>query len=93
MATPTTTLSRVAVFLTVLALAIFILLAAGVQAGDEVRPTETHVVGQGETLWDIAAEFTAPGGDVRETLYDIRTMNRIEGSVISIGQAVIVPSG
>jgi len=85
------TLSRVAVLLTVVAVSLFLFLATGVQAGGELRETGIHVVGQGETLWEIAAAHTTPGGDVRATLWDIRKLNRIDDSVISVGATLVVP--
>ncbi len=87
------TLSRVAVLLTLVAISLLLFLATGVQAGAELRDTGTHVVGQGETLWEIAATHTSPGGDVRATLYDIQKLNGIDGSVIHAGTALVVPGG
>ena len=85
--------TRLVVLLMVVAIALSLFLVGGAQAGGELRETSTHVVGAGDTLWDIAAEHTTSGGDVRATLYDIRRMNEMPGSVISVGQALIVPGG
>ena len=85
------TVTRIAVLFMAVILALTLIFAAGAQAGNTLRETSAHVVGAGETLWDIAAEHTAPGGDVRATLYDIRQMNDLSGSVLGVGQSLIVP--
>lgn len=77
--------------LAMIAVALFLFFTATVQAGDAVRATDAHIVGQGETLWEIAAENTAPGGDVRSTVADIKNLNDLTTSVISVGQPLAVP--
>ena len=88
-----TAVTRLVVLLLAVVFALSLIFVAGAQAGGSLRETSAHVVGAGETLWDIAAERTAPGGDVRVTLYDIRQMNDLSGSVLGVGQSLIVPSG
>jgi len=83
--------SRFTVLVMVIVVALAFLLVSGAQAGSQLRVTSTHVVGAGETLWDIAAEHTTPGDDVRSTLYDIREMNDLSGSVIVAGDELVVP--
>ena len=83
--------TRLVVLLAAVAIALSLFLVGGAQAGGELRETSSHIVGAGDTLWDIAAEHTTSGGDVRATLYDIRRMNELGGSVISVGQTLIVP--
>lgn len=78
--------------LAMIVVALFLFFTASVQAGDAVGATDTHIVGQGETLWEIAAENTAPGGDVRSTVADIKALNQITTSVISAGQTLTVPA-
>ena len=85
------TLTRAVVLLTAVAVVFFLLLAAGAGAGSEVRPTELHVVAAGDTIWSIAAQHTPDGGDVRTVVFDIKRMNRIEGSVIRAGEQLVVP--
>ena len=87
------TLTRAVVLLTAVAIVFFLLLASGAGAGNEVRPTGVHLVISGETLWSIAAGQTQPGDDVRTTVFDIRRMNRLAGSVIRPGDQLVVPLG
>lgn len=83
---------RLFVLVAVVVVALSFMLVAGAYAGGELRETSTHVVGAGETLWDIAAAHTDPGDDVRRTLYDIERMNDLDGSVLVIGQSLVVPA-
>lgn len=85
-------LGRLVAVLAVVTVALFLVLAAGVQAGDSVRATDQHIVGQGESLWAIAEAHTAPGGDVRATIADIKALNDLDSSVILTGQALTVPA-
>lgn len=87
------TLVRAVVLLTVIAMVFFLLLTSGAGAGNEVRPTVTHVVAGGDTLWSIAAQHTAPGEDVRATVYDIKRINDLDDSVIRAGEQLVVPVG
>jgi len=87
------TLLRAVVLLTAVAVVFFLLLASGVGAGNEVRPTGLHLVVSGDTLWSIAAQQTQAGEDVRTTVFDIKRMNRLEGSVIRPGDQLVVPLG
>jgi LysM repeat protein len=50
-----------------------------------------HLVVNGDTLWSIAAQHTQPGEDVRTTVFDIKRMNRLEGSIIQAGEQLVVP--
>jgi hypothetical protein len=85
------TLTRAVVLLTVVAIVFFLLLTSGAGAGNEVRPTGMHLVVNGDTLWSIAAQHTQPGEDVRTTVFDIKRMNRLEGSIIQAGEQLVVP--
>ena len=84
-------LSRVAVFFTIVAMSLVVLLATGVQAGSNSGDMGTYVVGQGDTLWDIAVAHTSPGDDVRQTLFTSNRLNGLQSAVISAGQTVRVP--
>ena len=91
--------SRILVLLTVVVVASFLLLASAVQATDTpgeataLPETTRHKVVVGDTLWDIAAEATDPGEDVRATVYDIKRLNGLDGSLIRPGQVLLVPVG
>ena len=48
------------------------------------------VVREGDTLWSLARASTPPGGDIRETLDAMCSMNDLNGG-LTPGTAVIVP--
>lgn len=85
------TLSRAVVLLTAVAVVFFLLLTSGAGAGNEIRPTGVHVVADGETLWSIAAGYTDPGDDVRATVFDLKRINQLDGSLIRPGEQLVVP--
>jgi len=89
---------RVVVLLTSVALALVLLLTGVVvarandgTAGSIVTAHVEHQVVLGDTLWDIAAEYTAPGDDVRDTIHDIKVANELPSSVIVTGQILSIP--
>jgi nucleoid-associated protein YgaU len=87
---------RAAVLLTTVALGVVLLVANAVFAGhgalgDDPEGWVEHRVVTGDTLWDIALEHTAPGDDVRRTVYDIRQVNRLESAEIVPGQVLRIP--
>jgi nucleoid-associated protein YgaU len=91
--------TRVVVLLTSVGLALVILLTFTVSAraddaaGSPAEATFTsHVVASGDTLWDIASEFTPDGGDVRNVVVDIKAANHLSTSVIVPGQVLLIPS-
>ena len=94
---------RVVVLLTSVALALALLLTGAVVARANDGPVTgsasdltviahiEHVVVGGDTLWDIAAAYTAPADDVRDTIFDIKAANNLESSVILTGQTLVIP--
>jgi LysM repeat protein len=52
-------------------------------------PTRTVVVGEGDTLWDIASEVS--DGDIRETVHEIEQLNSLPGPALVVGQEIAVP--
>jgi LysM repeat protein len=89
---------RAAVLLTTVALVVVLLLANAVAASNgepSDGPAEgvEYLVVTGDTLWDIAAVYTPSGEDVRDTVFDIRRANGLEGSVILPGQVLQIPVG
>jgi nucleoid-associated protein YgaU len=91
-----TTPLRVVVLLTAIVMTTVLLLAttvgaSGTAAAGEPVQHGTHLVVGGDTLWDIAAEHTAPGEDVRRVVYEIQRLNGLDGSVILPGQVLQVP--
>lgn len=74
-------------------LAVGIFLAAGAVGTAESgtpEPTETLMVGTGDTLWGIAAE-AADGGDVREMVERIKRLNALDSGLVGAGQKLRVP--
>ena len=91
MAITTRAPSRLLVLLVVMAAFSVLLLVSTVQATDQVAATGHHEVASGETLWDIAAAITSPGGDVRATVFDLKRLNRLDGAMIVPGQVLTIP--
>jgi LysM repeat protein len=65
--------------------------AATGEAGTPV-PTRTVEVRPGDTLWEIAAD-AAPPGQVRDMVQQIRELNALTGSGLTVGQEIAVPLG
>ncbi len=60
------------------------------QATQESQYT-TVVVHSGDTLWAIASEYTNNNKDIRETIYNIKKVNNMDGGMIVPGQELLVP--
>lgn len=74
-------------------LAIGVVLAAGAVGTAESgtpEPTETVMVGTGDTLWGIASD-AADGGDVREMVERIKRLNALDTGLVTAGQRLRVP--
>jgi LysM repeat protein len=56
------------------------------------EPTRTVVVGEGDTLWEIASEV-AGDRDLREVVHEIETLNSLPGPTLEVGQEIAVPVG
>lgn len=93
----TTAPSRVIVIISTIVVALLLLLVSSVNATDASSlddfDTVEVKVRSGDSLWSIAEVHTPPGHDVRVTVDAIKTMNRIDGSVIRPGQRLDVPAG
>ncbi len=86
----TTASIRLLVIISLIAM-ILLLLASSVGAGQLDGSTLEHRVVPGETLWEIAGEYTPDGESVRGTVSAIRRLSEIDGSVIHPGQVLTVP--
>ena len=75
----------------ILALGTAYLAGAGRSTGAVYLPTDSMVVHQGDTLWSIAAELTPKGGDVRQTIALIKSLNQLEGVGLVAGDQLWVP--
>ncbi|GEM_PF-1734754 len=53
--------------------------------------TEHYWVKQGDTLWDIAKEFSPEGYDIREMIYKIKEQNNMDTSMIYEGARLEIP--
>ena len=64
--------------------------------GSEARPPQaaaTHVVAEGETLWQIARDLVGPEGDPRPVVEQIREANGLGTGVLLEGQRLLLPAG
>ncbi len=86
--------------LVVLAFALMVVLAVGValasgavgtQESGTPTPTETVMVGTGDTLWDIAAD-AAGDGDTRAMVERIKSLNALDSGMVTAGQRLGVPT-
>lgn len=50
------------------------------------------IVYPGDTLWDIAVEHFDGSTDVRKVIYNIKKLNEMSSSELSIGQIVKLPN-
>ena len=64
--------------------------AVGTQESGTPTPTETLMVGTGDTLWEIAAE-AADGGDVRQMVERIKQLNALDSGMLTAGQRLRIP--
>ena len=87
----TSALARVSVTLSTIVVGLVLLLPATGNADIDVTTWDVHTVQPGDTLWDIAADFTSPDGDVRGTVAEITEANDLSGSLIHPGQELFVP--
>jgi LysM repeat protein len=65
--------------------------AATGEAGTPV-PTRTVEVGEGDTLWNIAAGVARPG-ETRAMVHQIEELNALTGPGVTVGQEIAVPVG
>ena len=72
----------------------FMIMGTGASERTPAEPSPAEsvvVVSSGETLWEIAAANKAEGMDTRRAVYEIKKRNGLEGSVIHVGQRLIIP--
>jgi len=63
-----------------------------VNAFTQTRETYQEVVIQeNDTLWCIAEKITPPGQDIRNTIYQIRKINKMNSAVLQPGQRILIP--
>lgn len=66
------------------------LVAASSSGSSHAEPTTTVQVGAGDTLWDIAAEHSAPGQRA-DMVAHIEQLNHLRGAALQAGQELQVP--
>lgn len=80
--------------LLLVALLVFVFAPRIVQTASRtaVPDTVSHVVGQGETLWEIASSHSQ-GEDVRRVITRIKRFNGMESGTVYPGQTLAIPLG
>lgn len=67
---------------------------AGAKLAYEQKAAEiskVHIVEEGETLWDIAAEISGDDQDIRKVIYDIAKLNNIAPDAdLKVGQKIVI---
>lgn len=62
-----------------------------VSASPEIYEKQVVTVHTGDTLWDIAADWSGKGEDIREVIMRIQKENNLTGSDLSVGQRLVIP--
>ena len=52
-----------------------------------------YTINKGETLWNIAKEYTPDNKDIRQTIYEIKQLNNMTNSTIYPGQTIKIKNG
>lgn len=72
--------------------AVFLLLTLVGAADGLPTPSRAYIVESGDTLWEIAADVTPRGGDVRDAVAVIAVVNGLADATIQPGQALLIPA-
>lgn len=86
----TTASIRLLVIISLIAM-ILLLLASSVGADQSSGATTEHLVTSGETLWEIAGEYTPERVGVRDTVATIMQLSDLDGPSIQPGDVLTVP--
>ena len=62
-----------------------------VSASSEVYEKQIVTVHTGDTLWDIAADWSGKDEDIREVIMRIQKENNLTGSNLAVGQQLVIP--
>lgn len=68
-----------------------IITSSGAYSMQSAYETEHYWVKQGDTLWDIAREFSPDGYDIRKMIYKIKEQNNMDTSMIYEGSKLEIP--
>lgn len=78
------------ILLVLVILVVSVLLIGWIKGPSKAERYEPYVIRSGDTLWDIAVEFTPEDRDCRDTIDEIKEVNGI-GNDIYTGQVIVVP--
>lgn len=62
-----------------------------VSASPEIYEKQVVTVHTGDTLWDIAADWSGKEEDIREVIMRIQKENKLTGSDLFVGQRLVIP--
>lgn len=62
-----------------------------VSASPEIYEKQVVTVHTGDTLWDIAADWSGKEEDIREVILRIQKENKLTGSDLYVGQRLVIP--
>ena len=62
-----------------------------VSASPEIYEKQVITIHTGDTLWDIAAEWSGRDEDIREVILRIQKENNLTGSNLAVGQQLVIP--
>ena len=62
-----------------------------VSASPEIYEKQVITVHTGDTLWDIAADWSGRDEDIREVILRIQEENKLSGSDLAVGQRLVIP--
>ncbi|MDO5048953.1 MAG: LysM peptidoglycan-binding domain-containing protein [Actinomycetaceae bacterium] len=98
--TPKATAGLAGTLRTVVAFILFVAVMAGIGAGlgiiaqdtPSIEATTITSVQAGDSLWSIAAGLGIEDRSLEDVVFDIRTLNQLESSVLTPGQILTVPT-
>ena len=62
-----------------------------VSASPDIYEKQIITVHTGDTLWDIASDWSSKDEDIREVILRIQKENNLTGSNLSVGQQLVIP--
>ena len=62
-----------------------------VSASPDIYEKQIITVHTGDTLWDIASDWSSKDEDIREVIMRIQKENKLTGSNLSVGQQLVIP--
>ena len=62
-----------------------------VSASPDIYEKQVITVHTGDTLWDIAADWSGKDEDIREVILRIQKENKLTGCNLAVGQQLVIP--